>query len=113
LLVVVMMLSSSACCVQVGRTARPRGDGSFEFTAPTNLGSKPPATLQAVQEATVNTFSVQAFTELNAVTWERSSTLTKLLTIATVCNKAKFTFGEEQQCEFQNTAVLTPIAAVL
>jgi hypothetical protein len=94
------LLLVSAACLQVGRTARPRGDGSFEFSAPpSNLGSKGSATLQAVQEATVNTFSVQSFTELNAVTWERSSALTKLLTIATVCNKAKFTFGEEQQCE--------------
>jgi hypothetical protein len=89
------------CCIssgalQVGRTARPRGDGSFEFTAPSNLGAKGTATLQAVQEATVNTFSVQSFAELSAVTWERSSTLTKLLTIATVCNKAKFTISEEQ-----------------
>jgi hypothetical protein len=81
--------------LQVGRTARPRGDGSFEFTVPSNLG-KPSATLQAVQEATVNTFSVQSFSELTAVTWERSSALTKLLTIATVCNKAKFTISEEQ-----------------
>ncbi|KAF6263646.1 hypothetical protein COO60DRAFT_1698701 [Scenedesmus sp. NREL 46B-D3] len=80
----------------VGRTARPRGDGSLEFTAPSNLG-KASMSLQAVQEVTVNSFSVQSFGELSAVTWERSSALTKLLTIATVCNKAKFTFGEEQQ----------------
>lgn len=58
-----------------------------------------------MQEATINHFSVQGFSELNSVTWERSSTLTKLLTIATVCNKAKFTFAEEQ-CK-------CPVAVVL
>ncbi|WIA28646.1 hypothetical protein OEZ86_011182 [Tetradesmus obliquus] len=96
----------------VGRTARPRGDGSLEFTAPpSNLG-KPSTTLQAVQEATINHFSVQGFSELNSVTWERSSTLTKLLTIATVCNKAKFTFAEEQSAKDgkpEHTAITVPM----
>lgn len=51
--------------------------------------------LTTAEEANINTFSVQSFAELSSVTWERSSALTKLLTIAVVCNKAKFVYGEE------------------
>lgn len=77
--------------MQVGRSARPRGDGSFEFHA----DAAPAKRLEPTKEETVNTFSVQAFTDITAVSWDRSSALTKLLTIACVCNKAKFTVSEE------------------
>jgi hypothetical protein len=43
----------------------------------------------------IDTFSVQAFAESESVAWDRSSMLTKLLTIAVVCNKAKFTLSDE------------------
>lgn len=72
---------------------RPRGDGSFEFHADPHTA--PGKRLEATKEESVNTFSVQAYTDLTAVNWDRSSALTKLLTIACVCNKAKFTVAEE------------------
>lgn len=79
--------------LQVGRAVRPRGDGSFEFHADPHMA--PGKRLEATKEESVTTFSVQAFTDLTAVSWDRSSALTKLLTIACVCNKAKFTVAEE------------------
>jgi hypothetical protein len=60
-------------------------------------------------DSSVNTFSVQAFTDLNAVSWDRSSALTKLLTIATVCNKAKFTFAEEGSSAGENVFAIDGI----
>lgn len=84
----------------MGRAAQLRGDGTLELTPlsrASRMGSSPlPA------DSSVNTFSVQAFTDLSAVSWDRSSALTKLLTIATVCNKAKFTFAEEGSSAGEN-----------
>lgn len=68
-----------------------RGDGTLELT-PIPASSKVPTT---TAEDSVSTFSVQAFPEIEAVSWDRSSALTKLLTIATVCNKAKFVFSDD------------------
>lgn len=72
--------------------SRMRGDGTLELTPVAAGSSKAPA---AVQEESVNTFSVQAFNDIEAVSWDRSSTLTKLVTVATVCNKAKFVYTDE------------------
>jgi hypothetical protein len=69
-----------------------RGDGTLELTPIAAGSSKAPA---AVQEESVSTFSVQAFNDIEAVSWDRSSTLTKLVTVATVCNKAKFVYTDE------------------
>ena len=77
--------------MQLGRTAKPRGDGSFELHSDPSITKR----LETTKEDNVNTFTVQSFADLTAVNWERSSTLTKLLTIACVCNKAKFTVAEE------------------
>ena len=48
-----------------------------------------------VARKSIDTFSVQSVYEMDSVSWENSSALTKLLTIATVCNKAKFVFSDE------------------
>lgn len=77
--------------MQVGRSARPRGNGAFEISQASMVASKK---LESTQEE-INNFSVQAFTDLTAVSWDRSSALTKLITIGCVCNKAKFTVAEE------------------
>eukprot|EP00775_Hariotina_reticulata_P010474 gene10474-10632_t len=87
------MSRDPATVMQVGRAAQLRGDGTLELT-PLSRASRMGAGPSAA-DASVNSFSVQAFTDLNAVSWDRSSALTKLLTIATVCNKAKFTFADD------------------
>lgn len=86
--------------MQVGRSAQPRGDGTLELTqalAPaSSAGSATSAGRAPVPlDAAPATFSVQSWLELPAVAWERSSALTKLLTVASVCNKAKFSGGDE------------------
>lgn len=67
-----------------------RGDGTMEMT-PVVGSSKAPV---PSSEDSVSAFSVQTFPEIEAVSWDRSSALTKLLTIAAVCNKAKFVFSD-------------------
>jgi len=83
-----------------------RGDGTLELT-PIPASSKVPTT---TAEDSVDTFSVQAFPEIEAVSWDRSSSLTKLLTIATVCNKAKFVFSDDNSGEAKRTAADAPPA---
>ena len=79
-----------SCVMQVSRM---KGDGTFELT------TAPSAKLgrMSVTSADGNlpTFTVQTFQELSSVSWDGSSTLMKLVTIATVCNKAKFAAAEE------------------
>jgi hypothetical protein len=81
---------------QIGRQAHMRGDGTLELT---NVGAanipRPPIT----SEDSISNFSIQNFPEIEAVSWDRSSTLTKLITIATVCNKAKFVFTDDNSGE--------------
>lgn len=77
--------------LQVGRSVKPRGDGSFELHSDPSVTKR----LESSKEDDVATFTVQAFADLTAVNWDRSSALTKLLTIACVNNKAKFTVAEE------------------
>lgn len=71
-----------------------RGDGTLELTS--MAGPSKPAPV--VAEDNINTFSVQTFTDIDSVQWDRSSTLTKLVTIATVCNKAKFVYADTDAC---------------
>lgn len=71
-----------------------RGDGTLELTSMAGP-SKP---VPVVAEDNINTFSVQTFTDIDSVQWDRSSTLTKLVTIATVCNKAKFVYADTDAC---------------
>lgn len=69
-----------------------RGDGTLELTPMSGAASsKAPAPV----EETIAPFSVQTFTDIESVSWDRSSSLTKLVTIATVCNKAKFVYTDE------------------
>ncbi|KAF8072642.1 Atpalpha [Scenedesmus sp. PABB004] len=97
----------------VGRTGRPRGDGSFELEGVSSDGKPPAQPLPPMQEEAprIGTFMVQSFAELSAITWERSSALTKLLTIAVVANKAKFTIGEDNDAGKQrdHTAITVPM----
>lgn len=82
-----------ATSMQVGRAVQPRGDGTFELKPlQPHLAKRSVLGVTAEEPAT---FSVQGFTEATAVSWDASSALTKLITIATVCNKAKFTISED------------------
>lgn len=80
---------------QIGRVSRMRGDGTLELTS--MAGPSKPAVPVAAED-NINTFSLQTFTDLDSVQWDRSSTLTKLVTIATVCNKAKFVYPDTDAC---------------
>lgn len=69
--------------------------------------------LDSSKEDDINTFTVQAFADLTAVNWERSSALTKLLTIACVNNKAKFTVAEESSGNGKMSCMLLILAAIV
>ena len=73
--------------------SRMRGDGTLELT-PIASGTTSKAPV-AVAEEPVSTFTVQTFNDIESVSWDRSSALTKLVTVATVCNKAKFVFTDD------------------
>lgn len=68
-----------------------RGDGTLELTPMAGPSKAPPV----VAEENISSFSVQTFTEVDSVSWDRSSALTKLVTIASVCNKAKFVYSDD------------------
>jgi hypothetical protein len=68
-----------------------RGDGTLELTSMAGPSKAPPV----VAEENISSFSVQTFAEVDSVSWDRSSALTKLLTIASVCNKAKFVYSDD------------------
>jgi hypothetical protein len=91
---IVCLLCPASPAPQIGRVSRMRGDGTLELTSMAGP-SKPVA---PVVEDSINTFSVQTFTDIDSVQWDRSSTLTKLITIATVCNKAKFVYSDKDAC---------------
>jgi hypothetical protein len=84
-----------ASAMQAGRSARPRGDGRLEVVV-AGVEMQQQQTARARLQPTceedmaVSTFGVQAFEQLSEIAWGRSSALTKLLTIAAVCNKARF-----------------------
>lgn len=87
-----------ATSMTIGRSAVPRGDGYMDGY----MDTRTHATVTPIGESklwtdSLHTFSVQSFAELNAVSWARSSALTKLLAIASVCNKAKFTYDTAAQ----------------
>jgi magnesium-transporting ATPase (P-type) len=104
------MSRDPASAMAAGRTFRPRGDGTFEMLAKPSYrggagggggfgGGAEPAAASAIVSSSgplpapapaLLPFSVQAFADPSAISWDRSSMLTKLMTIATVCNKAKF-----------------------
>jgi hypothetical protein len=83
-------------CKQIGRQAHMRGDGTLELT---NAGASSIPKPHITSEDSISNFSIQNFPEIEAVSWDRSSTLTKLITIATVCNKAKFVFTDDNSGE--------------
>lgn len=94
---------------QIGRQAHMRGDGTLELTS-AGAASIPKPLITA--EDSISNFSIQNFPEIEAVSWDRSSTLTKLITIASVCNKAKFVFTDDNSGEHARPSVLKGAKAV-
>jgi hypothetical protein len=82
-----------------------KGDGTFE------LASAPSAKLGrssiAMSDGNLKTFTVQNFQELGNISWDGSSTLMKLVTVATVCNKAKFAVAEDSEAEEKKHVSIT------
>lgn len=98
-------VTNLAASMALGRVSRMRGDGTFELSAaPPPAGGAAPH-MGSLQEgavasgaaaaappapAAVSPLTLQTFASPEAVTWPGSSALTQLLTVATVCNKAKY-----------------------
>ena len=89
-------MSRDPASAMSGLALRPRGDGTFEMlrpprVSPPSAAAAAAAASSAAAGAPVQPFSVQCFAEgPESVAWDDCSMLTKLVTIATVCNKAKF-----------------------
>jgi hypothetical protein len=68
----------------INRMATPRVDASHACTFASA------AFRGAVDKPVIAPLAMQSPSSTEAVAWDASSTLTQLLTVATVCNKAKF-----------------------
>jgi len=82
-----------AAQMAIGRVSRMKGDGTFELSTAPNAKLGRMSVMSA--DGNLPTFTVQTFQELSSISWDGSSTLMKLVTVATVCNKAKFAVAEE------------------
>ncbi|GBF90642.1 p-type atpase [Raphidocelis subcapitata] len=96
-------LTDMAASMALGRVSRPRGDGTFDVT--THGAAVHLATLKegdgagpagagvgssSGAKAPIAPLAMQCPSSVEAVSWDASSTLTQLLTVATVCNKSKY-----------------------
>jgi hypothetical protein len=68
-----------------------RGDGTLELVP---IPADRTLSTSSV-DSNVPTFSVQGFVDAAGVSWAKSSSLMKLVTLAAVCNKAKYDQGDQ------------------
>jgi hypothetical protein len=79
----------------LGRMSRMRGDGTLELVPiPADRALGALSTTSSDSTGSAATFSVQGFVDAAGVSWAKSSTLMKLVTLAAVCNKAKYDMGD-------------------
>jgi hypothetical protein len=91
----------------LGRMSRMRGDGTLELVP--IPADKPLGTTST--DSNVPTFSVQAFVDAAGVSWAKSSSLMKLVTLAAVCNKAKYDQGDQKDSSASGKHVAVPMFA--
>ncbi|KAI8473316.1 MAG: hypothetical protein J3K34DRAFT_518987 [Monoraphidium minutum] len=96
-------LTDHAAHMALGRVSRLRGDGTLEVAAlapAAGAASGPPAAMGTLTEGAAQIaapappspapLALHTFAAPEAVSWPASSSLVQLLTVATVCNKAKY-----------------------
>lgn len=81
--------------MSVGRKSIPVGDGTFEFEASTTRVSS----VSEPSSTPVDQMMLQQFRDNSEVTWQGSTAFTKLITLATVCNRAKYAAAEPVEGE--------------